>query len=198
MHLWWLPRSTHFGALVRSIGRPWRRPSNIHQATSYQWTAAPPGASTVRKGVREMPEPYIDNYRSCARTYATFRCYPQDFPPDEVTHILGIEPSRTSLSDARPGAVNGWFLTTNGMENSRDARKHIDCLLDQLVPRSREIQKLRDANCRMDMTCFWESAEGNGGPILSPPQMRRLAELGCLDRHLNWIAMVRPPDITFS
>lgn len=133
-----------------------------------------------------QPE-YTDDYGTCARTYATFCVFHDALAPDAVSEELGIEPTRTQKRGAvdDPQAqdpfiytTGGWFLSSEGAVESRDARRHIDWLLDRLEPGHRTLQKLQKAGCRMEISCYWLSSSGNGGPTLSPHQMARLADLG--------------------
>jgi hypothetical protein len=120
-------------------------------------------------------------------TRATLRIYPERFEPEEVTKRLGIEPSswqrrgepwKSAVTPNRVYPLHGWFLTTRGALPSRDARKHLDWLLERLVPRADAVQSLQADGCRMDICCYWASRSGHGGPTLSPGQMGELARLG--------------------
>lgn len=122
--------------------------------------------------------PYIDDYASCARTYATFRVYPGAVAPSAVTEALGLQPTRTSIQGVKsPLHVNGWFLSSKDVIESRDSRRHIDWLLDQIEPVASAIDALISSGAKADIFCFWESNSGNGGPELSPAQMSRLCRL---------------------
>ncbi len=120
---------------------------------------------------------YIDDYSACERTYATLRIYPDSITPDEVSKLLGLKPTRTSLAGAKSKQhVNGWFLSTQGQLESRDCRKHIDWLLDQIELVQTEFIELLTKEVRVDIFCFWVSSTGNGGPTISPLQMSRLVK----------------------
>ncbi|MCA9622299.1 MAG: DUF4279 domain-containing protein [Myxococcales bacterium] len=73
--------------------------------------------------------------------------------------------------------THGWFLSTEAALASKDTRRHLDWLLDRLEPRAAELAELLANGAEADIFCFWASARGQGGPTLSPPQMRRLASL---------------------
>ena len=129
---------------------------------------------------------YDDDYPTCARTYATLRIYPGLLDPAIVTERLGLDPSGVQrVSDARqaigrrPGCVplNGWFLSTKGLLKSKDTRRHLDLLLERIGPKKEALHSLRSEGARMDISCFWASEEGHGGPTISPAQMGMLAEL---------------------
>jgi hypothetical protein len=126
---------------------------------------------------------YDDDYATCDETFATLRIYPGTIMPDEVTRELGIGPSSTEVEGQLrsrrqpPSRCNGWFLCSKGQITSRDSRRHIDWLLDRLLPVRDALLGLRDRGARMDVFCFWVSAHGHGGPMLSVKQMKGLVEL---------------------
>lgn len=121
-----------------------------------------------------------DEYATCARTRATLRIY--DVPPDEITAALGIEPDETQrrgeLRHGKPIKLDGWFLSTKAHLESRDVRLHIGWLLDRLQGREQALEALRAKGARTDISCYWLSASGHGGPTVPPALARRLAELG--------------------
>jgi Domain of unknown function (DUF4279) len=126
-----------------------------------------------------------DEYPTCAKTYATLRIYPGDIDPSAITERLGIEPSSWQRRGEiikhgrRPKAApsNGWFLKSEGEVESRDSARHIDWLLDKIAPHSEAIRTLQEMGCKMDISCYWRSAQGHGGPTILPSQMRRLSDL---------------------
>ena len=127
---------------------------------------------------------YDHKYPSCSRTYSTLRIYPKDLHPDVVTNKLKIKPTRiielgTIVAKGRR-AVNGWFLSTKGKLKSKDTRRHIDWILDRVENVSNEINELQKDGFSMDISCYWGSAWGNGGPAISPEQMARLAKLNLM------------------
>src|SRR5262245_898960 len=124
-------------------------------------------------------EPYNDEYPTCGRTFATLRVYHTDLDPDWVTQLLGMEPTRTQRKGQpfmkgvlRTGA---WFVRTEGVLASKDVCRHIDWLLDRLAGKT---EALREAGCRIDIFCYWLSAQGHGGPTLYPATLKQLGELG--------------------
>jgi Domain of unknown function (DUF4279) len=85
---------------------------------------------------------YDDDYPTCAATYATLRIYTGKVPPEQVTVLLRLEPSKLQVEDA--GAhLNGWFLSTKDRVQSRDLRRHVDWLLEQIVPLRSELATLQ-------------------------------------------------------
>jgi len=139
------------------------------------------GNSTV---LQKMNAPdYIDEYSACSETFSALRVYHDSISPSEVTARLGIRPTRQAVKGERRGksgklfANNGWFLESSKSVDSRDSRRHIDWIVDQLWDRKKEIQKMLQEGFKIDISSFWVSASGNGGPIISPYQMARLADL---------------------
>jgi hypothetical protein len=125
-----------------------------------------------------------DNYATCVQTYATLCVYSDDIDPDEITKIIGIEPT----SICRKGEVrtqnpkvknpyykmNGWFYGTKDASNSRDSRRHLDILLDGPLKQREVTSALRERGCRLDVTIFY--LYRGGGPTISPDQMRGMAD----------------------
>ena len=127
---------------------------------------------------------YNDSYPTCQRTYVTLLIYlPDTQSPDTVTARLGLKPSRTQVKGEMHGGrkklwPNGWFLTSEGKVQSRDVRRHIDWLLEQLDHKMDNIQELMHTGAEICISCFWTSAKGHGGPMLDPRILKRLAETG--------------------
>jgi hypothetical protein len=125
---------------------------------------------------------YDDHYATCSRTYATLAI--KHLAPGVVAERLGIEPSRRQRKGelirpygARIAPFDAGFLSTRGIVESRDSRRHIDWLLDRIEAKAAEILRLQSEGCEMFVSCYWLSARGQGGPTISPGQMRRLGEL---------------------
>ncbi len=133
-----------------------------------------------------MPTDYDDDYPTCRGTYAGLRIYHDDLDPDRITGLLGIEPSDTQVKGRvittqygrkfKP-PIGGWFLSSKGIVESRDVRRHVDWILDRLESKDDALKGLQADGHRMDISCFWFSASGHGGPTLSPAIMKRLGEL---------------------
>lgn len=127
---------------------------------------------------------YEDDYPSCAETYSTLRIYPGNLSPEEVTDILEIEPTHTQkvgelarATSKRKVEVNGWFLTTKGNVESKDSRRHLDTVLEKLKGKGERLNLLRQKGARIDISSYWSSVQGHGGPTISPKQMRQLVDL---------------------
>jgi hypothetical protein len=109
----------------------------------------------------------------------------ESLDPDEVTSLLGVTPTEIQRAgDPRsPKAdkvhkCSGWFLSTESLLTSLDARHHLDWILERVSDKRRELAILRDRGYLLDACCRWDSKSGQGGPTLSPPQMLGFAQLG--------------------
>jgi len=130
--------------------------------------------------------PIDDAYETCERTLATLRIGGENLDPAFVTSQLGIEPTKTqkkgevhrnSRGLERTSKTGGWFLSSEDHVNSKDVRRHLDWLLERLIPVKDQLRSLQETEeIVMDVNCIWWSA-GDGGPTLWPEQMRLLAEL---------------------
>ncbi|NWK57778.1 DUF4279 domain-containing protein [Verrucomicrobiaceae bacterium N1E253] len=106
-----------------------------------------------------------------------------DISPTEVTTRLNVEPTRQNVKGEkiagirRPARINGWFLSSQNKVESFDSRRHIDWILDQIYERSEELNDMMEQGFCIDITSFWVSKSANGGPTLSPYQMKRLSDL---------------------
>ena len=126
----------------------------------------------------------VNDYPTCERTYATLRIYPESLDPAEVTKRLRIEPTdwqrrgESRKPGSRPAKLHGWFLSSDGEVESRDVRLHLDWLLSHIAPQADAILALQREGCRMDVSRYWVSASGHGGPSVRPAQMGELARLG--------------------
>ncbi len=76
-----------------------------------------------------------------------------------------------------PSRIGIWGLDSEGVVASRDLRRHLDWLLDQLESKAVVLVELQRGGYSMDVFCHWCRLGGTGGPMLSPRQMSRLAAL---------------------
>ncbi|RKZ79729.1 MAG: hypothetical protein DRR19_24600 [Candidatus Parabeggiatoa sp. nov. 1] len=132
---------------------------------------------------------YKDEYSSCERTYVTLSFYHEKLHSDEVTKVLIIKPTRTTeKNEQRKINKNGWFFSTQDTVESRDVRRHLRFLLDIFKNKENEVNFLRNEGWSTKIYCFWESTEGNGGPILDYRTMELLS-IFKLDIHFDvwWI-----------
>ena len=121
---------------------------------------------------------YDDDYPTCEETYATLRIYDEQLDPDIVSSRLVLTPSKAhkkgqALGRNRAAPVGGWFLSSRGQVTSKDVRRHIAWILEQLSGKE-QLLKLQDEGYETDIFCYWVSASGHGGPMLDPDLMRLL------------------------
>lgn len=124
---------------------------------------------------------YDDEFPTCKETYATLRIFSDTLSPTEITTALGVVPSQSfakgdEIQPGRQRRFNGWLLTTEGSLTSRDTRRHIDSLLLKLRDSASGLAAVRSQGAEIDLCCFWAST-GQGGPLLSPHQMKELVRL---------------------
>jgi hypothetical protein len=155
-------------------------PRNLYVVVSCRTLPADDDGHESPCELRELSE-YNDDYPTCSCTYVTLRIYPGVLSPDEITLRLNLEPSSTQRPEVRgPGVKDlpsAWFLRSEGVVDSRDVRRHLDWLLKQIADKRSAFTALRTAGVRIDVSCYWMSASGHGGPTLSPTQMSALAAL---------------------
>jgi len=129
--------------------------------------------------------PYDDECMSCKKTYSTLRLFSDTLTPARISSALGLEPTQSlvkgepiSAHVPRARTQHGWLLCTEHRVFSRDTRRHIDWLLEGLGSRPESLALLRSDEVSADIFTYWVSARGQGGPILSPPQLTKLAHFG--------------------
>jgi uncharacterized protein DUF4279 len=128
---------------------------------------------------------YDDDYPTCKATYATLCIYHDELEPDVVSSRLGLTPSKSQkkgqeLGPNRLAPLGGWFLSSEDHVISKDVRRHVAWILDQLEGREEQFLKLKDEGYRTLIFCYWLSAHGHGGPELDPEIMQRLVSFGLL------------------
>ena len=127
----------------------------------------------------------MSDYSTCRKTFATLRIFYDTSEPQSVTTILGITPTRFYRRGDTHGhgervsryRINAWLLSSETFVSSQDSLRHIEYLLAAIEPRRSALHDLRRKGHRLDITCYWLSQSGHGGPTLTPEIMRRLAEL---------------------
>jgi hypothetical protein len=126
---------------------------------------------------------YDDSYATCSRTHATLCIYlPDQSNPNEITEKLGVQPSKTQVKgEVRNDRVRNWptawFLESKGKVISKEVRRHIDWLLEELEGKSEVIRELKTDGSEIHLSCFWGSALGHGGPMLDAEILKKIASL---------------------
>ena len=128
---------------------------------------------------------YDDNYNTCSDTYVTLRVYTDNMHPEKITEYLTIPPTQIQVKGDKNELrrnklieLNGWFLSTENTIQSKDIRRHLDFLADTLLPVKSKLKSLQNDGVKIDISCYWQSESGQGGPTLSPQQLTKLADLG--------------------
>lgn len=125
---------------------------------------------------------YVEEYpTTCLRTHASLRVFVADLSPDGVSHLLSCTPTTTRDAGRPTGPTGrrdlvGWFLSSKGVVESRDARPHVDFVLDS-VDLDELAALVSERAAFADVFCYWLS-KGHGGPRLDPGQMSRLVRAG--------------------
>ena len=129
---------------------------------------------------------YDDAYPTCEENYATLGIYHEDLDPENINKLLDLtyswscrkgDPIWNIHPEKGKRKLGTWLLRTEGIIDSKDCRRHIDWLLDQIEDKAEVLEKLRQSGYRIDVGCYWVSKHGQGGPTVSPAQSNRLARL---------------------
>ena len=131
--------------------------------------------------------PVAPNFESCAECFARLMIYPGERHPDQITDLLGIQPTMTNVAgdkvkhvrgSVRTVKYSGWFLSTENYVVSKDVRQHIDWLIEKIRPHRDALKSIQEmSDMKITLKCVWLSLLGHSGPVLWPEQMRALADL---------------------
>jgi hypothetical protein len=126
--------------------------------------------------------------RHVGKVSATLRFFCVEVHPDELTKLLGIQPTETSYdhspamftSSGLQGGKNCglWSYDTSGLLGSHEISEHLRHLLKLFLPLKSRIEELRPRPwIRIDI--HWESTiAGIAGPHIQPDCLVGLGELG--------------------
>jgi len=128
---------------------------------------------------------YNADYETCSYTHVWLRVMHDTKEPEKVSQILALQPTSSHLVGTRVSELSdrvrrssGWFLESAEHVNSRDARHHLDWLLEKITGKELAFAELRKHDYEIDICCRWDSKSGHGGPTLNPSQMSILGSLG--------------------
>lgn len=130
-----------------------------------------------------MVDEYDDTYATCKETSALLRIAHPALDPATLSEQLQLTPARAWRKGEpkepkhRPARIGMWILDTYGVVASRDLRRHLDWLLDHLHDKGAILDQLRQQEYAIDVFSTWVRLGGTGGPMLSPRNMRGLADL---------------------
>lgn len=127
----------------------------------------------------------MSDYPTCRKSFATLRIFHDTSEPQAVTAILGLNPTQSFKRGDTHGhgervatyRINAWLLSSECSLSSHDSLRHIEWLLAAIEPRRSALRELQRLGHRIDISCYWLSESGHGGPTLTPDIMRRLSEL---------------------
>ena len=121
-----------------------------------------------------------------AHSRATLRLFGDDLVPEEITALLGAEPTRTTFRGQvnELGKVPKIWRTGSWRLEAPDAEPanpdgQIAEILDELTP-DLDVWRSLTARFKVDLFCGWFMAGGNEGVSLSPDTLRALGERGIL------------------
>src|SRR5688500_16478169 len=98
---------------------------------------------------------YDDSYPTCDRTHASLCIYlPDTSDPNALSEKLGVQPSRTQVKgEVRNGKAKqwptAWFLESTENVQSKELRRHINWVLEQLDGKLDVIQELQSRDAEM-------------------------------------------------
>lgn len=129
----------------------------------------------------------IPDYETCSECWASLCIYPREMQPDEVSAFLHLEPTEQHLQgEDTPtpwgkivkAPMSSWFLSSKDQVDCRDLRAHLEWLLAILEPAAPDIKVLRERpGLDMRIQCTWISQYGDGGPLIWPEQLQKMADL---------------------
>jgi Domain of unknown function (DUF4279) len=136
---------------------------------------------------------------NCEITNATFRLMGDLIHPDELTVLLGIQPSfshaKGDTLESRAGLLKHrtgiWALESEDKLETTNLEKHLIFLLDKIEPVGAIILELiTKYSLLVDFHCYWISATGQGGPLISPATLMRVANLNAyLDFEIHFFGV---------
>jgi uncharacterized protein DUF4279 len=112
--------------------------------------------------------------------------------PDEISAILGLEPTQSGVKGERYGPRHNlvrrasFWLLKCPLSDHLPLAEHLKWLLDLLEPKLQLINSIAKES-KVMFFCGFSSENGQGGVTFDPTLLRRLANLGVLfvlDLHL--------------
>jgi len=119
---------------------------------------------------------------TCLETYASLRVFSTSVRPDQITEMLGVEPTlgRPLDPDSKyrhRREHHYWNWESRATEQSTDGLAHINAIIGVLSGKEAALEQLRSSGCDIDVCCYWVSS-GQGGPSLQLQTMTELVRLG--------------------
>lgn len=131
---------------------------------------------------------YNDSYETCEKVRVDLRVYSKSISADEIESRMRIKATRkrnkgeliksAKTAKDRVLELSSWILSSEDHVSSKDARRHLDWLLEKLVSVESEFSALIECHdVSAHITCVWWSAFGGGGPIFWPHQLAMIGKL---------------------
>jgi len=126
---------------------------------------------------------------NCLETYVTFRVFGKDLIPEEFSKYIELEPTNSRVKGDIIGkperqirSTKGiWMITTQNLVKTTVLEDHLFFLLEKLEPKLNKIRTWCEVrSLEYDFHCYWHSATGTGGPLLSPQVLGRIASFGAV------------------
>jgi hypothetical protein len=114
---------------------------------------------------------------------AALRISGETLRPDQISALLGLEPSQSGVKgerfSTRHSAVRrtSFWLLKSPLNDDLPLAEHLEWLLELIEPKLDLIGSLAE-KWRVDFFCGFSSENGQGGVTFEPSLLRRLAHLG--------------------
>jgi Domain of unknown function (DUF4279) len=127
---------------------------------------------------------------NCEYTHVAFRLGGDRLRPEVIerrTGLVGdfgaekgrIRPSRREGRPAIKQRTGVWYTTTENRIASTSLERHVLFLLERVEPVAGELRALmEEQGLRADFHCYWVSATGQGGPIVTAETLSRMGAIG--------------------
>ena len=125
----------------------------------------------------------MTNSESASQVFATLRFAGDALDPDEISRVVGQQPTRAHRRGQRykpgprspevTGKTGVWYFSTKRNVPSKDLRDHLDALVSLVLPAADEDKRLRELrdimerrNLQAHVTCFWRGPLGVDQPSI--------------------------------
>jgi hypothetical protein len=115
---------------------------------------------------------------------AAFCAHSDTLPPEQMEVIIGLPPTRShrigeprSKRTYRGVHDRHYYSVQSKISDSEPLEKHIEEILSMLEPRIDRVKHLA-SEASLCLFCGFSSGNGQGGFVLSPSLLSRLAQLG--------------------
>jgi hypothetical protein len=125
----------------------------------------------------------MTNSESASQVFATLRFAGDALDPDEISRVVGQQPTRAYRRGQRykpgprspevTGKTGVWYFSTKRNVSSKDLCDHLDALVSLVLPSADEDKRLRELrdimerrNLQAHVTCFWRGPPGVDQPSI--------------------------------